>query len=79
MGSIMTVPREKRLVRFYIQIQDDLEEKASQHHTHSPRAMVETAEKLMRPYKLTYQYCDWWSNYTVRLYQQLLDQLVDSE
>ncbi|KAJ5561491.1 hypothetical protein N7461_000252 [Penicillium sp. DV-2018c] len=65
-GSVMTVPRENRLVRFYIQIRDESKEKeAVQHHTRSPQAMIETAEKLMKPYKLTYKYCDWWSNYSI--------------
>ncbi|CAI7637940.1 unnamed protein product [Penicillium palitans] len=27
--------------------------------------MAETAENLMKPYKLTYHYCDWWSNYSI--------------
>lgn len=62
-----------------IQIQDDLKGESSQHHTYTPRAMVETAEKLMKPYKLTYQYCDWSSNYTVSLYQHLNDLYVDTE
>ncbi|KAI9932566.1 hypothetical protein MW887_008811 [Aspergillus wentii] len=64
-GSVMTLPRENRLVRLYIQLREDLDEKALQHHTSSPRAMVETAEQLMKPYNLTYKYCDWWSNYSI--------------
>ncbi|CAI7611503.1 unnamed protein product [Penicillium palitans] len=74
----MTVPRENRLVRLYIQTQDDTEDEALQHHTRSPRAMIETAEKLMKPYKLTYKYCEWWSRYSVSLHEQLHDLHVDS-
>ncbi|KAJ5797823.1 uncharacterized protein N7503_007119 [Penicillium pulvis] len=53
-GSIMTVPRENRIVRFYIQLEGELREKVIQHPSSSPTAMVEIAESLMKPYRLTY-------------------------
>lgn len=60
----MTVPRENRLVRFYIQIQDEL--KGSGPHSQlSPEALVAMAQRAIEPYKLTYKYCDWWSLYSV--------------
>ncbi|KAJ5105438.1 hypothetical protein NUU61_002785 [Penicillium alfredii] len=64
-GSIMTVPRENRLVRFYIHLRE-LEETAMQHPGCSPQAMVEIAKAIMKPYDLTYKHCDWWSTYPVR-------------
>ncbi|KAJ5111668.1 hypothetical protein NUU61_001298 [Penicillium alfredii] len=63
-GSIMTVPRENRLVRFYIHLRD-LEETAMQHPSCSPGAMVEMAKAIMKPYDLTYNHCDWWSIYPI--------------
>ncbi|KAJ5981489.1 hypothetical protein N7522_013910 [Penicillium canescens] len=64
-GSIMTVPRENRLVRFYIHLRGEMKEEAMQHPSRSPRTMVEMAEGLMKPYSLTYNYCDWWSIYPI--------------
>lgn len=62
----MTVPRENRLVRFYIHLRD-LEESSTEHPDFSPEALVEMAKKIMRPYNLTYKHCDWWSIYSVSL------------
>ncbi|KAJ5549070.1 hypothetical protein N7513_006304 [Penicillium frequentans] len=67
-GSIMTVPRENRIARFYIQLEGELREQVMQHASSSPTAMVEIAESLMKPYRLTYNRCDWWSIYSVRLH-----------
>jgi phenol 2-monooxygenase len=64
----MTVPRENRIVRFYIQLEGELREKVMQHPSGSPTAMVGIAESLMKPYRLTYNRCDWWSIYSVRLH-----------
>ncbi|KAJ5577620.1 uncharacterized protein N7459_006584 [Penicillium hispanicum] len=63
-GSIMTVPRENRLVRFYIHLRE-MEEAAMQHPSCSPQAMLEMAKKIMKPYDLAYEYCDWWSTYPI--------------
>ncbi|CAG8895005.1 unnamed protein product [Penicillium egyptiacum] len=63
-GSIMTVPRENKLVRFYVRLQDGLKEDNSPYSSDPPRALVEMAERTMSPYKLTYNYCDWWSYYS---------------
>lgn len=54
----MTVPREKKLVRFYLQIPLNLQEQAMEHSHGPPRVIVEMAERAMAPYKLTYRYCD---------------------
>jgi phenol 2-monooxygenase len=67
----MTVPRENRLVRFYIHLRGEMKEEAMQHPSRAPRAMVEMAEGLMKPYSLTYNHCDWWSIYPVRLHVHL--------
>ncbi|KAL6233624.1 hypothetical protein BDW75DRAFT_184867 [Aspergillus navahoensis] len=67
-GSVMTAPREDRLVRFYIQLkgEGDLDRKAMKRTEQSPDALVQMAQKIMRPYSLTYKYCDWWSIYPIK-------------
>lgn len=70
-GSIMTVPRENRLVRFYIHLEGELKEKALGESRRSPRALVDMAAKIMEPFNLTYRHCDWWSLYTVSVHQHL--------
>jgi phenol 2-monooxygenase (NADPH) len=65
-GSMMTFPREDRLVRFYVQLaetgseEDDFESGAV-----SPERITAKAAEILSPYKLTYEHCDWWSVYTV--------------
>lgn len=48
----MTAPRENRLVRLYIQLEEDGEE-VKRRGEHSPRPLVELAEQTMKPYYLT--------------------------
>ncbi|EAW19726.1 putative FAD monooxygenase [Aspergillus fischeri NRRL 181] len=64
-GSIMTAPRENRLVRFYIQVKGDeeLEKMAQNRSEDTPRALIKAAERWISPYKLSYKHCDWWSIY----------------
>ncbi|KAF7159443.1 hypothetical protein CNMCM6106_006716 [Aspergillus hiratsukae] len=66
-GSIMTAPRENRLVRLYIQVKGDrqLEQMAQDHSEDTPRALIAAAEKWMSPYRLSYKHCDWWSVYPI--------------
>ncbi|KAL2842556.1 FAD binding domain-containing protein [Aspergillus pseudoustus] len=67
-GSIMTAPRENRLVRFYLQLtgDSDLERKAQEQTEESPDAIVQLVQMIMEPYTLTYEYCDWWSIYPIK-------------
>ncbi|MCJ1358089.1 MAG: hypothetical protein MMC33_008087 [Icmadophila ericetorum] len=65
-GSVMVIPRERKLVRLYIQLTDL--NKAGQHIDRSkisPDMILQAAQKIMRPYKLTYEYCDWWTAYQI--------------
>ncbi|RAH47923.1 FAD binding domain protein [Aspergillus brunneoviolaceus CBS 621.78] len=74
-GSMMTAPRENRLVRFYIHPKGD-KELCNGHDTkHEPSLdeLVRTADSLLKPYKLRYQHCDWYSLYSIK--QQLVKQL----
>ncbi|KAL4936798.1 hypothetical protein BDV06DRAFT_204272 [Aspergillus oleicola] len=67
-GSIMTAPRENRLVRFYIQIKEDsdLERKALEGLDESPDVLIQLIQRIIHPYSLTYKYCDWWSIYPIK-------------
>jgi phenol 2-monooxygenase len=63
----MTAPRENRLVRFYLQLtgDSDLEKKALEQTVESPDAIIQLAQRIMEPYSLKYEHCDWWSIYPV--------------
>jgi phenol 2-monooxygenase len=67
-GSIMTAPRENRLVRFYLQLtgDSDLEKKALEQTEESPDAIIQLAQRIMEPYSLKYEHCDWWSIYPIK-------------
>lgn len=75
----MTVPRENRLVRFYIHLKEKLGEEAISLSKPSPGGLVEMAERIMRPYKLTFKHCDWWSLYHVRAYMRVLQRQANKE
>ena len=64
----MTLPRENRLVRFYIQLKDFLGKEATGSSKSSPERLAGMAESIMKPYKLAFTHCDWWSLYHVRVY-----------
>jgi len=65
-GSIMTVPREGRLVRLYVQLGDSGGEDGQLNTSNiTPEMIAATASKILSPYKLSYSHCDWWSVYTV--------------
>ncbi|RAL04537.1 uncharacterized protein BO80DRAFT_490786 [Aspergillus ibericus CBS 121593] len=66
-GSIMTAPRENRLVRFYTYPKGDgkLNVEGRDQSEVSRDDLVEAIQKAMRPYKLTYKHCDWWSIYKI--------------
>ncbi|KAL4758317.1 FAD binding domain-containing protein [Aspergillus foveolatus] len=73
-GSVMTAPREDRLVRFYIQLkgEGDLDRKAMEKTEESSDALIQMAQRIMQPYSLTYKYCDWSSIYPIK--QGLVEQ-----
>lgn len=67
-GSIMTVPREGRLVRFYVQLADlKAASKNERFDTSNIKedALIGAARKILHPYKLDYKVCDWWSVYRI--------------
>ncbi|EXJ90618.1 hypothetical protein A1O1_03721 [Capronia coronata CBS 617.96] len=63
-GSVMTFPREGRLVRFYVQLAETEGEEFDKTKI-TPDMIVQRASQILSPYKLDYDYCDWWSVYMV--------------
>ena len=66
-GSIMTVPRERRLVRLYIQMNDMTKSGIMDRSRINPESMLKAAQEIMAPYTLRFKYCEWWSVYQVSL------------
>lgn len=67
-GSLMVIPRENKLVRLYIQLKEvtpDASGRADRSKI-SPDVIFKAAQKIIHPYKLDYEYCDWWTAYQVR-------------
>lgn len=61
----MTLPREDRLVRFYIQLAETESEEDFDGAAFTPEKMLEQARKVLEPYTLDFEVCDWHSIYTV--------------
>ncbi|KAF9895072.1 hypothetical protein FE257_004701 [Aspergillus nanangensis] len=68
-GSVMVIPRENKLVRLYIQLT------TTQHNGGSggradrsqinPDVIIQAAQKIMAPYKISYRKLDWWTAYQI--------------
>lgn len=66
-GSVMVIPRESKLVRLYIQLTEVNKDGGAVDRSNiTPQMILNAAQKIMSPYKLTYNYCDWWTAYQVR-------------
>lgn len=65
-GSIMTLPREDGLVRFYVQLGESAAKGGTFDRSKvTPDDIIETSRKILQPYTLDYSHCDWFSVYTV--------------
>ena len=68
-GSVLMVPREKNLVRFYVQLTrtQRINEAAERldRSKYNPQLILESAQQILRPYKLNYSQLDWWTLYQV--------------
>jgi phenol 2-monooxygenase len=67
-GSVMVIPRENKLVRLYIQLQATEHAQAGGKADRSwitPGIILQSAQKILHPYKLDYSYCDWWTAYQI--------------
>lgn len=68
-GSLMVIPRENKLVRLYIQLKEvapDASGRADRSKI-TPELIFGAAQKILSPYKIEYEYCDWWTAYQVSL------------
>ncbi|KAF2278824.1 uncharacterized protein EI97DRAFT_413707 [Westerdykella ornata] len=66
-GSLMVIPRESKLVRLYIQlieVKPDASGRADRSKI-TPEVIIKAAQKIIAPYSLTYEYCDWWTAYQI--------------
>ncbi|CAI6337156.1 unnamed protein product [Periconia digitata] len=66
-GSMMVIPRENKLVRLYIQlteIKPDASGRADRSKI-TPSTIISAAQKIISPYNLTYEYCDWFTAYQI--------------
>ena len=66
-GSVMVIPRENKLVRFYIQLTEVDSEtgKRVERSKVNPKMILRSAQKIMQPYKLDFHYIDWWTAYQI--------------
>jgi hypothetical protein len=65
-GSVMVIPRDNKLVRLYIQLNEvNAAGKQVDRSKISPEMTLKSAQKIMSPYILTYNYYDWWTAYQV--------------
>ncbi|GAA5854304.1 hypothetical protein JCM8547_001772 [Rhodosporidiobolus lusitaniae] len=64
-GSILVVPRENDLVRFYVQIGSTKPGERVDRSTITPESIVAKAQAIFAPYKLECPFLDWWTVYEV--------------
>ncbi|KAI0891088.1 putative phenol 2-monooxygenase [Annulohypoxylon nitens] len=66
-GSLMVIPRENKMVRLYIQLKEvtpDASGRADRSKI-TPEIILNAAQRILSPYKLDYEYCDWWTAYQI--------------
>ncbi|KAK4180901.1 putative monooxygenase [Triangularia setosa] len=66
-GSLMVIPRENHMVRLYIQLKEvtpDASGRADRTKI-TPELIFGAAQKILKPYKIDYEYCDWWTAYQI--------------
>ena len=61
-GSVMVIPRENKLVRLYIQLTTTGTGAGGKvdRSKINPQLILESAQRILKPYKIDYRYCDWW-------------------
>ncbi|RVD87912.1 uncharacterized protein DFL_002115 [Arthrobotrys flagrans] len=65
-GSLMVIPREKRVVRLYIQLKEvGAGGGAVDRSKVTPEQILKAAQKIIAPYKLDYEQCDWFTAYQI--------------
>lgn len=59
-GALMIIPRENRIVRLYIQLEEVSAGGGRVDRSRiTPDLIFKSAQKIFSPYKLDYHYCDW--------------------
>ncbi|TGO67825.1 hypothetical protein BOTNAR_0035g00340 [Botryotinia narcissicola] len=64
-GSMMVIPRENKLVRLYIQITTTAIGSEIDRWSINPKMILDSAQRIMAPYKIDYEHCDWWTAYQI--------------
>ncbi|EPS45902.1 hypothetical protein H072_107 [Dactylellina haptotyla CBS 200.50] len=65
-GSLMVIPREKRVVRLYIQLKEVSEGGGAIDRSKvTPEQILKAAQKIIAPYKLEYEHCGWFTAYQI--------------
>lgn len=68
-GSVMVIPRENKLVRLYIQLttteKTGDEAGRADRSKINPQVILESAQRIMAPYKIEYRKLDWWTAYQI--------------
>src|SRR6201992_2158051 len=66
-GPVMLIPPKTGLLPFYINLSQsnpDASGRADRSKI-TPEVIIKAAQKTMAPYKITYNYCDWWTAYQI--------------
>ncbi|KAH8669116.1 FAD binding domain-containing protein [Xylariales sp. PMI_506] len=68
-GSVMVIAREGKLVRLYIQLTTTAKAGSDASRTDrskiNPDVILQSAQKIMAPYKISYRKLDWWTAYQI--------------
>ncbi|KAK4704058.1 phenol 2-monooxygenase (NADPH), partial [Phenoliferia sp. Uapishka_3] len=64
-GSILIVPRERNLVRFYVQLGSTAHGERVDRSSITPESIIAKAKAIMAPYELEAPHVDWWTVYEV--------------
>ncbi|KAL8818467.1 MAG: hypothetical protein Q9191_007936, partial [Dirinaria sp. TL-2023a] len=67
-GGLFFIRRERRLTRFYVQLNHGKGEEELPRESVTEDAIIEKLRQMLRPYTLTVRYCEWWSAFTVAHY-----------
>ena len=66
-GSILLIPRERKLVRIYVQLTDikNADGTVIERSNIKAEMILEAAKKIFHPYTLNWGYIEWWAVYQV--------------
>lgn len=71
---MMVIPRERDLVRLYIQLTEVKPDETGRTDRSkiTPDAILKAAQKIIQPYTLSYEYCEWYTGYQVSRRDQVV-------